>query len=358
MLTCVLTACAVDGDAVRDGAPAARAEAAPEPVTSTEATTRDLPVTPVAEVSPGAELPDTWRRALAVVRPDPAPAQLVRDTHYWTSNELSHFVWRDLLVERGGVHVGLGTDQNYLLAGWSRPELIVLMDFDQGVVDLHRAYGALFVASESPEAFVASWHHDQREAADAIVRRHVDPEHVEAAVKARRRARTLVERRLLATLEQYRAAGIPTFLDDPAQYDHLRRLWLEGRVVAVRGDLTANRTMRDLGAALRSIDEEVDVLYLSNAEQYFHYTDAVRQNLLALPFAEDAVVLRTLGWKQFGYVNGEYYHYNAQGGRNLQTWVGTTRVSGAPAMLRYRTRSDVHGVSTLDTPPPPEKLRR
>ena len=50
--------------------------------------------------------------------------------------------------------MGVGTDQNYLIAGWSRPEVLVLMDFDQVVVDLHRVYQLAFLHAESPEAFL------------------------------------------------------------------------------------------------------------------------------------------------------------------------------------------------------------
>lgn len=318
------------------------------------------PVAPKPEPAPAADEPTTTaplaplspeiRQRLDQIRADPPPPQLVRDTHYWISNEHSHFLWHDYVRELGGTLVGVATDQNYLLAGWSRAELLVLMDFDQGVVDLHRAYGVIFADSPTPQQFLARWS-AEREA--EVLERLGEQLGDQAAgpQQAYRGARALVAERLAAVDTQYRERGLPTFLSDETQYQHLRNLWRNGRVIAVRGDLTADQTMADLGQALHEADLPVTVLYLSNAEQYFRYGPQFRRNVTGLPMAEHGVVLRTNGWRQFGYVADEEYHYNVQPAPLFAAWMSRAYAWGVPKMLERRTKTKVRGLSVLDQPP-------
>ncbi|MEX1365144.1 MAG: hypothetical protein AB1Z98_18590, partial [Nannocystaceae bacterium] len=297
-----------------------------------------------------APLPAELRRRIGQIRSDPPPRKLVRDTHYWISNEQSHFLWHEHVVDRGGALLGVATDQNYLLAGWSRAELLVLMDFDAGVVDLHRAYGVIFADSPSAPEFLARW---SAEAEPTVVERLREQlgEHGAAAAAAYASARALVAERLAHVDARYRERGLPTFLSDPEQYEHVRSLWRSGRAIAVRGDLTADLTMSDIATVLREANLEVGVLYLSNAEQYFRYGKAFRRNITALPLAEHGVVLRTNGWRQFGYVDGEEYHYNVQPAPLFAKWMAKGRAWGVPAMLEHKTKTKTRGLSVLDRPP-------
>lgn len=357
--TPVVDAPAVDDSAVAAASPAV-APSAPEAAI--------VPAEPVAapsspgpavddEISTQAEgplapLPPAVREQLAAIRPDPPPTHLVRDTHYWISNEQSHFLWHEAVRDRGGAFVGVATDQNYLLAGWARSVLLVLIDFDDGVVDLHRVYGVMFRRARSSADLRAMWSEDRRAEIEGWLHDDLPAEEVAGAVAAWTRARALVEGRLAAVDEQYRTRGIPTFLSDPEQFEHLQALWRNDRVVAVRGDLTAAQTLRDVAAALRAAQLEIGVLYLSNAEQYFRYRAPFRENIKALPMAADGVVLRTHGWIQFGYVADEDYHYNRQPAPLFVEWMARGRAWGVPAMLEHRSKTGTRGSSVLDRPPP------
>ena len=55
------------------------------------------------------------------------------------------------------------------------------------------------------------------------------------------------------------ALKMPTFLDDQEQYDHIRSLWATGRVLAIRGDLTADQTMLDLAEAFETVESPEDL---------------------------------------------------------------------------------------------------
>jgi hypothetical protein len=330
---------------VAEGEPSGRdaasgeAVAAPAPVE---------PVAPAPETGPLAPLPPELQHQLAAIRADPPPERLVRDTHYWISNEQSHFLWHPHVADVGGVFVGVATDQNYLLAAWAKTELLVLMDFDDGVAALHRAYGVIFGEAETAAEFMACWSAEREAEVEARLRAELPALQVEASVSAFRSARSLVEARLVAVDAQYRALGIATFLSAPEQYEHLRTLWRNGRVVAVRGDLTAEVTMADIAAALRAAGLEVGVLYLSNAEQYFRYGPQFRKNVAGLPMAARGVVLRTHGWKQFEYVAGEEYHYNVQSAPRFAEGMAKGRAWGVAKLLERRRKSRMKGLSILD----------
>jgi hypothetical protein len=332
----------VEGDGGRED-DAAVAVAGSEPVKTEPAVVEP----PAPQTGPLAPLPAALRQRFAEIRPDPPPEHLVRDTHYWISNEQSHFLWREHVTDVGGAFVGVATDQNYLLAAWARTELLVLMDFDDGVVDLHRAYGVIFRDATTPEEFLARWSAEREAEVEARLRAELAAPLAEAAVQAYRSARPLVATRLAAVDAQYRALGIPTFLSEPEQYEHLRTLWRNERVVAVRGDLTAEVAMADIAAALREAGLEVGVLYLSNAEQYFRYEPQFRRNIAALPMAERGVVLRTNGWRQFEYVAGEDYHYNVQAAPRFAEAMSKGRAWGVPKLLERRRKSGIKGLSIL-----------
>lgn len=283
---------------------------------------------------------------------DPPPPELVRGLHYYVSNETRLDLFHAAVKDKAGVYVGVGTDQNYLLAAWARAEALVLVDFDQAVVELHRVYRVLFRAAQTPEDFLRLWGpRSYRE-----VRRRVEESYPQgpersSALRAYGRARWSVDRRMQKVLLQMRQARLPCFLTDAGQYAHLRRLHLEGRVFAVRGDLTASRTLSALGEALKDSGQVVRVLYLSNAEQYFPYGARYRSNMRGLPMDEGTVVLRTSGQRGLPHVRGTYYHYNTQSGRSFAAWLEDERTRQVKPMLKLAVATEVYGLSRLEAGP-------
>ena len=308
------------------------------------------------------QLSEAQRARLSSVEADPKPEQIVRDSHYWVSNEHSHQLWYPYLKELRGGYIGVGTDQNYLLAGWARSELLVLMDFDQAIPELHRIYHCFFRFSGSPEHFFSRWKRTRRKESVALVRECLGPlastqgrsgaRWLRYQLKIFRRIQNLIFRRLRKTKLKFQALKIPTFLSDQDQYDWIRSLWQGGRVLAIRGDLTASKTMRELGALFEEIRLPLNVLYLSNAEQYFAYTPQFRRNIISQSWGPDSLVLRTLGWRMHGYVDDdEGYHYNIQSGENLSNWMRLSRVSKVGRLLRYKSPLEPAGFSRLSRPP-------
>jgi len=303
--------------------------------------------------TPGPLAPEL-ARLFASIPPDPEPEQLTNDKHYLISNEAHLDLWAQAVRDRGGLYAGVGTDQNYVLMGWARPRVAVLFDFDQVVVDLQLAYWALLRAADTPARFIALWDPKpsaRRAAYQAIEAAYPEGRDRRRALRAWRRARRLVFKRLKRSARRFAKAGVASFLDDRAQYDAVRQLVLEGRVFAVRGDLLASKTVRALAQAARDAHVPVRVFYLSNTEMYFNYVRGFRPNMLALPFDERSVVLRTLPVKPAD------YRYMVQPGLNFQAWLrarstrAVWRMTAKKRRKRLRPDAELYWVE----PPPPAR---
>ncbi|MCA9651258.1 MAG: hypothetical protein KC501_15175 [Myxococcales bacterium] len=312
--------------------------------------------TPEAETDPLAPLPPEVYERFANLPRDPKPDSLIRNSHYWISNELNQQLWHDHIADLGGGYLGVGTDQNYMLAGWAKSDLIVVVDFDVSIVDLHRVYALFFEEAETFEDFLQRWSPEREEEGLALIdERYAEREDYDRVRKAYKVARQLVWARLRNVRKAYEKLGIPTFISDQEQYDHIRTLQRNGRIFAVRGDFTANETMVAVGKAMADSGLAFNVIYLSNVEQYIDYTPEFRRNLGRLPVGDNGVVVRTLGWSAFGFAEGEEYHYNVQPAPKFVEWLTTSRVKNLPAMLHYRTRVDTVGLSLLDGEVQPSK---
>lgn len=303
-------------------APAAPASAAAETAEAPGALTLPGPIDPA------------WTQALSSVTPDPAPPELVRNTHYIVSNEDRHDFFRTSLQNRGGVFIGVGSDQNYVMAGWARPELLVLMDFDQVVVNLHRVYRVLFLQANTPQEFADLWKiANEKQVVALIEAAHADQPTRSALYRAYRLSRYAVVRRLELVRSVYGQHGVRSFVDDIDQYRYLQGLFRQDRVLMLRGDLTKGGALSGVATAATAIGAKVRVLYLSNAERYFTYTDGFKKSMTALPMDDRSLVLRTRAR-----INGTY-EYIMQEGANFQSWLNDGKVGQAFQMTRFREPS-------------------
>lgn len=284
---------------------------------------------------------------------DPAPAKLTNDTHYLVSNEQRLDLLRDDIAGREGVYVGVGAAQNYLLAGWAAPSFMVLVDFDQDVVDLHALHVAFLAHANDGAGFEALWSED----AEPIVERLLA---VAASEPTRRvrlralydRARPEVATSLAKTRARFEELGVPSMLDDVSQYTRVATLARTGRIIAKRGDFTEAGVVAEVARALEQADARIGVLYLSNIEQYFMYGRGFRDNVAVLPMDERTTVLRTLPAKPAG------FEYITQRGDHMQAWVRRKNVRSV-----YRIRGMKPGLERSASTrieagaPPPRDLR-
>ena len=282
-------------------------------------------VPPEVQPEPGAVVPtpDPFDAAAAELRtltPDPAPEHTTNDVHYLVSNERRLDLFRPELDDLGGVMLGVGSDQNYVMAAWSRTELLVIVDFDQQVVDLHGIHGALMAAAPTVDEYRRLWSEDGADDARAAI-----TEAFEGAARRERlalydEARTVVDKRLRTLARRYGELGIHSYLDTPEQYRFVAELHAKGRVVALRGDFTREGLLREVAGVLEAHGQALKVLYLSNIEQYFTYRKPFKANMLALPFDDATMVLRTLPGRPAG------FHYILQRGDDFRAWMRTPKV--------------------------------
>lgn len=332
--------------AVADGKALAKAE----PTADTAPPPEPEPAPAPAVVDPLAPLPDDVRERFASLPEDPKPDELIRNSHYWISNERNLQLWYEHVKDLGGAYLGVGTDQNYMLAGWAKSDLVVVVDFDAAIADLHQVYGLFFDAAETYEDFSQRWSPAREAEGLALIdERLADHPNLKNIRKAYKIARQLVWARFRIIRKAYEKTDIPTFVTDQGQYDHVRTLWRNGRVFARRGDFTANATLVTLGKVMKDSGFAFNVIYLSNVEQYVDYTPEWRRNFIGLPVGEEGVVVRTLGWGGFGFVDeAEKYHYNVQPAPKFLAWLEQSRVKNLPTMLHHRTRTTTQGLSLLD----------
>lgn len=265
---------------------------------------------------------------------DHAPDKLTNDVHYLVSNERRLDLLREDVAGNGGVYVGVGAAQNYLLAGWSAPSFMVLIDFDQDVVDLHTLHVAFLAHAGDGAEFEALWGEDAVPVATRLLA-------IAAPESTRRirlqalydRARPEVAASLAKTRKRFEELGVRSLLNDDSQYAAVATLARTGRIITKRGDFTQPGVVAEVAQALEHADARLGVLYLSNIEQYFMYGRGFRDNVAALPMDEDTTVVRTLPAKPAG------FEYITQRGDHMQAWLRRKNVRSV-----YRIRGMTPGL--------------
>ncbi len=284
-----------------------------------------LAAPPAALAQPAALTPLSAevRKALEAVRADPPPKSLILNRHYSISNELRQYLYRHKIKPAGGMYIGVGSDQNYVLGGWARPQIMVLFDFDQWIVDLHAIYGLMFVTASNPGELIKLWHHRSRAQVEALIRTPARSKaRADRLMKIYKATRRKIYRHLRWIRKEYGKKRVKTFLSSQEQYDHIAALYRTNRVFAVRGDFTGERTLKDLAAFGKRFKIPVRMLYLSNVEFYFTYDKGrYRQNILDLAFGEPSLVLHTV------VRTSSRYRYVYHTGQNFQKWMACRCIS-------------------------------
>jgi hypothetical protein len=214
------------------------------------------------------------------------------------------------LANLGGVWIGVATDQNYTMAAAARSELLVLMDYDLEVVNVHRMYHALIKQAPTAEDFRAFFR--QPNAAKAVeVLNGSSPSKEDNAklVQIYNRYRDRMATYMYHVANTRVGQRHPTWLGDPAAYAYIRGLVTGGRVLARQGDLNGTTTIRSIGDTARKLNLKVRGFYTSNAEGFFQYTQNFRDSLKSLPIDEKSVMVRTYK-RGMTIAVGCTWHYN------------------------------------------------
>jgi len=257
-----------------------------------------------AELKP---LDDKARKQLDAIPNEgtPLPKQ-----HYFRSNEW----YQNLLVQplqgRGGAYVGVGSDQNYTMAAIAGSELLILIDYDPRIRWVHRIYDVLIRASETPDDLVSRFAQENEERSRALIETAVQGDPDAAAItKHFTKSRKLWHPYLERVRGTKGKLPVTSWLSVPEYYKHVRGLFNAGRVISKNGDMTAERTVRAAGDAARALKIPVRIIYFSNAEQFFPYSDSFQANMRALPTDERSVVVRTIHHGKIPNAGPNDWHY-------------------------------------------------
>jgi hypothetical protein len=299
----------------------------------------------VAPPVPTAQAPSI-ADVLAAIPEDPPPPHIIRSTHYFVSNEHQLEEFREQANGLGGIFVGVGAEQNYLLAGWARPEVLLMVDFDQWVVDIHFIHGELLKKATTPTEYIASWSAEERESTTKLLTAALpDAAHRERIFDLYRIAQAGVYARLVYLEADHRSAGVASLLTNRSQFDHVANLVRKGHARALRGDFTGDRTLLGIARAARQLEMPVRALYVSNIEDYFDYSGGLGRNLLAQPSDERSLLLRTIP------VNAHTYVYVAQPVDEFRGWLARGITSRTQLLASAPMTRSLQGY-VLPGPPP------
>lgn len=230
---------------------------------------------------------------------------------YVLSNEWRHDVLFPRLAGLGGVFIGVATDQNYTMAAAAHAELLVLMDYDSEVVNVHRIYHAFIQASPTAAEMRALFQQKNAlHAAELLRAAGADPADGAKLVTIYNRYRERMATYLFHVANVRVGQRHPTWLGDPEAYAYIRALVQGGRVLARQGDLNNGKTtLKSIGDTARALKLTVRAIYTSNAEGFWKFSTTFRDNLRSLPHDEKTVIIRTY---KHGMPSaaGDTWHYN------------------------------------------------
>jgi hypothetical protein len=322
--------------------PPAEAEAQTKTDPAEQASSEKADPAPVAEAEPQPEPPaDPWGPITAeqrtIFRAGDEETRITTPEHYVKTNERRHDVWFPYIADKRGIYVGVAADQNYTLMAVAKAEFAFLIDLDWRVTELHRAYEVLIEASEDPKTlhdrFAAANEEDSVKLLEAGLA-ELDPEIRRQAIISWRSARETVHQHLENVIARDQDGANTSWLSNPEYYAHVRKLYQSDRVRMLVGDLTGPKTLQTVATAAKGLGLPVQVLYLSNAEEYYDYTSQYRANITAFEIADDSVVLRTIYSKKWVHADA-LWNYQVQPLADYQARLADKKNSGRNNMLRH-----------------------
>jgi hypothetical protein len=273
------------------------------------------------------------------------------DTDNLISNETAFVQVIPDLAPVGGVYIGVGPEQNFHYIGRLRPEWAFILDVRRDNLLHHLLLNALLVESETPAAYlcrlfsrrcsgerpegfeemlamVEGSEPDEDlfaknlEAVFAHVEKNLDfpldakdrdvveftyrsffDEQLELRFKSHGRPPMPYHPTYRTLLVARDTNGRPAhFLSRPDDYDHLRKLAREGRLVPVVGDFAGPRALKAVGKFARERGEIVTAFYVSNVEFYLlrgGVFPGYVENVRALPLSESSQFIRA--YFSYGY---------------------------------------------------------
>jgi hypothetical protein len=274
------------------------------------------------------------------------------DTDNLISNETAYVQVVPSLSPSGGVYIGVGPEQNFHYIGRLRPEWAFIVDVRRDNLLHQLLLNALLVKSETPADYLCRLF--SRGCTGAAGAKSFDE--VVAEVEGAKPERSLFERNLEEVFEHieenldfpldskdreiieftyrsffeeqlglrfkshgrppmpyhptYRSlllardpSGAPAhFLSRSDDYQHVRKLAREGRLVPIVGDFAGPHALKAIGKFARDRGETITAFYVSNVEFYLLRSGLFAryaENVRSLPVRDSSVLIRA--YFSYGY---------------------------------------------------------
>lgn len=281
--------------------------------------------------------------------------------HYPASNERRIDLFWNVIEDLGGVYLGVGTDQNLSLAARAKSDLVILMDFDPEIVKVNQLHIFFLKNTNNYEEFKNLWERKNRDSTIQFINNNGGYEKEDLLI-----GHTIglkpgigVPERLSELEYMHSNFKLDTFSHNVNEFLFLKNLALSDKIISVYGDLTGDVSLNEISKFLRENEMTINLMYTSNAEEYFKFPKEYRHNIKILPINEKSIIVRTLtaGARSYGFPKGEKFpdtfpfHYNYQPLSNLKKWMEYQKEFNILFMMNHRTDIE-KGFSKLEKEPP------
>lgn len=260
--------------------------------------------------------------------------------HYVHTNELYHNAYLKYLNNRGGAYIGVGSDQNLTFIAWAKSRFAFLMDYDPVVVWVNMINRALILASPTKEDFIALWETKNWKKAWKILRKeykgHKD---LKMIVQSHKQFAYRLRFHYLKRVKRWRKTWVPvdySWLHTDKDYGYIRKMFQTNRIRVMKGDLLLNKSLRGIGNVCRKAGIPVRVVYLSNAEQFWHYPGHFRKNFRNLPVDGKSILIRSIFTKAYGAPLDRSWIYVVHALKHFQEQLGKKKMYSVYKMMRFR----------------------
>ena len=276
---------------------------------------------------------------------------------YVRTNEARSFLFAPYIRNLGGGYAGVGADGNYTFIAHARSHWVWLLDHDPVIVRLHFALRVFILESPRPSVFVARFQARGASASMALLRRHYhDGAALDEILYVYKKYRPELYDHYRASSQPNAAFGGFGWLRNPEAYGYIRTLYSQDRIALLYGDLLKPEALRGVGESARRLGTPVRIYYPSNAEEYWAFTRTYRENVRALPFDRQSVVIRSISPHRvrLGRDNrwharraGRYWHYVVHSGLRFQERLADLEFDAIDAWKPLRMRTRVADLSLI-----------
>ena len=319
------------------------------------------------------------------------------DSDNIVSNEASYLQIASQLKKvgtHGGAYIGVGPDQNFSYIALIRPQVAFMLDVRRDNMLEHLLFKSLFMLSRNRLEFllqlfgkpipsdIASWTGRPIGAVlAAVAEARSDSQSVAAARRAsndkiagfgvpltphdremidRYRA-TFVEEGLdtryssigrnnrgdypsfgILLMETDRAGRQLSYLADESEFQFVRNMQMNGRIIPVVGNVAGDKALKAIGTYATEHGLKISAFYLSNVEQYLMGRDGgfdeYAKNVKALPYDSTSVIIRSF----FGRFGTPHPLYVAGHGS-----VSTSMIEPITSFVRAFTAGELTNYSAL-----------